>query len=62
MKLISPANTASLGNIDKITDIGVKIDKMCIRDRNMTDDLIKDLEELGYFNCEYVKNEEIYDF
>ena len=26
MKLISPANTASLGNIDKITDIGVKID------------------------------------
>lgn len=27
-----------------------------------TDDLVKDLEELGYFNCEYVKNEEIYDF
>ena len=26
MKLISPANTASLGNIDKIIDIGVKID------------------------------------
>lgn len=31
-------------------------------EENMTDDLIKDLEELGYFNCEYVKNEEIYDF
>lgn len=27
-----------------------------------TDELIKDLEELGYFNCEYVENEEIYDF
>lgn len=26
VKLISPANTASLGNIDKITDIGVKVD------------------------------------
>lgn len=31
-------------------------------EENMTDDLIKDLEELGYFNCEYVKNEEIYEF
>lgn len=26
VKLISPVNTASLGNIDKITDIGVKVD------------------------------------
>lgn len=31
-------------------------------EENKTDDLVKDLEELGYFNCEYVKNEEIYDF